>query len=1324
MAERGDAYALTTPVVKRRDTITSQLQREILGFSAAMGAAGYGDAEEKGASAEARGQGDIEIATPDKFARLEGAATSSTTSESVDASAGERRRTLSPTSASVLLRLEAVDDSAISRTDTVSPTAMRRVLLEDLLSGGNAPLSAPSTGQSAGSDEDVDLEQVAQLREFTEASRMELRDSPAASASPMQRKARRRSTERSPSQERALSSPAAATRSAAKKSPGKRARSSPSKRASPAKQAKAAVSDEDERRKSTTTDSFTDGLFSSSLLNQQAATEEDKEEHANISQQTTLVDSITSSPDRRATLEPTDAESIMAEMSETVADGAKPASNSATALRRQTIASHPVASSSSEAGIRRSTLDPRDVSLMQSEAVAAESAGDGVAAASEGLRRQTIGDSELEELNSVLGNVSMGDEAPSHSPARIVGARKRTNAFDATADEQVLKRAKTSSPSRSKDKEAGDANQRQSEKQRSPARAKSTGAFSSPSRIPRPRSSKAPLQSRSPDAAAIVDGDMTSPPAQGTRSKTPLRGILSARKRAKDQATPTKSVNFGPSMGAEFNHGSPSTSMTPMNANKARAMFPLDRPSTPDDEETSLNSSILDEADARSPDLDMNKKSQDDTLDGDDDRRSSLAVLKSANKPRRRYSLRGVSPLDNQREARRRRRASAIGGTSTTSTGISLPASQIPKPFLSTTASQSSFLADANVSLQDPTPYADSSASSDVGEDMELTGEHSFQASAVLQETINIMASSVRAREENAVDADEDDHTVELGSLGDLLAESASYELPSAAAVVAAAAASRINPSQDHEITLDPIQEEDESGANSSRQSMMSLASSADDSDADDDGERRTSLAINLSSQFERIGSASKTGKESTSTVDEGSAEEAAAIPPIELDELLSSVELDKTQTTITSGPAFFETDPETATTAISFLCSAEACSDVVEWHAKEISSWSAGLSDVLPALLGETAPSFLGDERYADDIKQAVKDLFAGEAASVRSGWCQWRARMETQMAEKLTDCANDLETDVASLKATVANDALQRQSEVAAIQELIERETQMAQLLDAIEEQQSVRNEYAAAVATLENQCSSLSLEESVLQTQLRVLEGRAHELEPVTASKSIRTQHKLLEVEEIFSIQESLSGWRIVEATSTHVKVSAKYEDVLFDVDVDISVVIHSPDDEGDDAPFSVTLKAREAIKRRKQSVYLKPDRDVVLLVQRQLFDSARLAVVVGEARGRSGAQNRHARLCSNVQLLQNYVAQSFQFLRELRELSMHLSLSLDVAQRTLWAQFIKFPPSPSEPDALGSKFRVGLPFGHAAPFASGEAVIDVAYGTVRYVFFFCW
>jgi len=204
-------------------------------------------------------------------------------------------------------------------------------------------------------------------------------------------------------------------------------------------------------------------------------------------------------------------------------------------------------------------------------------------------------------------------------------------------------------------------------------------------------------------------------------------------------------------------------------------------------------------------------------------------------------------------------------------------------------------------------------------------------------------------------------------------------------------------------------------------------------------------------------------------------------------------------------------------------------------------------------------------------------------------------------------------------------------------------------------------------------------------------------------------------------VFSIQESLSGWRVLDATAAHVKVSTRYQDVLFDVDVDISVAIQSPDEEEDNAPFIATVKAREAIKRRKQSVYLKPDRDVVLLVQRQLFDSARLAVVVGEARGRASAQSRHARLCANVQLLQSYVAQSFQFLRELRELSTHFSLSLDVAKRVLWVQFIKFPPSSSGLDALGSKFRVGLPFGHTAPFASGEAVVDVAYGSVRGLLF---
>jgi hypothetical protein len=74
---------------------------------------------------------------------------------------------------------------------------------------------------------------------------------------------------------------------------------------------------------------------------------------------------------------------------------------------------------------------------------------------------------------------------------------------------------------------------------------------------------------------------------------------LSARKAKK---TPPKNVIFGSPRGAEFHREDPSTSMTPICVREAKKMFPLDKPEEiaaymDEDEETSTNSSILEEAD-------------------------------------------------------------------------------------------------------------------------------------------------------------------------------------------------------------------------------------------------------------------------------------------------------------------------------------------------------------------------------------------------------------------------------------------------------------------------------------------------------------------------------------------------------------------------------------------------------------------------------------------------------------------------------------------------------------------------------------------------------
>ncbi|RLO08869.1 hypothetical protein DYB28_005419 [Aphanomyces astaci] len=130
---------------------------------------------------------------------------------------------------------------------------------------------------------------------------------------------------------------------------------------------------------------------------------------------------------------------------------------------------------------------------------------------------------------------------------------------------------------------------------------------------------------------------------------TPLKSCLSARKAQpppSSSPTPTKSVVFGSPRGAEFRRNDPPTSMTPMCVLQTREMFPLDKIDSDDDDDvTSENTSILDEADH--------------FLDKEEENHSLSFPFGSIRSPTRKRNqaapnnVVGVSPLDNIADARR-----------------------------------------------------------------------------------------------------------------------------------------------------------------------------------------------------------------------------------------------------------------------------------------------------------------------------------------------------------------------------------------------------------------------------------------------------------------------------------------------------------------------------------------------------------------------------------------------------------------------------------------------------------------------------------------------
>eukprot|EP00644_Phytophthora_capsici_P004549 jgi/Phyca11/7391/fgenesh1_pm.PHYCAscaffold_19_\ len=636
--------------------------------------------------------------------------------------------------------------------------------------------------------------------------------------------------------------------------------------------------------------------------------------------------------------------------------------------------------------------------------------------------------------------------------------------------------------------------------------------------------------------------------------------------------------------------------MTPMPAKDASRLFPLERVSSeeePDDAETSLNSSILDEADSFDDEepkkINAQKISQHLKKSGFDllqTRRSSLMAPKSTDKSQRRHN------------------------TQTTRT-----------------------------------PYADSSASSDAGEDMEITGEYSIVFGRGAE------ATGKQTPAASGLPRDED--TAEF-SLGHLLAESSVYELTKSA------------PEPDlHDLPG----------------SLSDLANE---------------VAGSSSSQSSQVTDATRKPNDRDNTLD----------PIQEANETMTSSRNQSAMSLVSD-----ESDEEYATkrASLQFACAHDTCSEVIERHAHDVSSWTSAATEELSSLLQIKAPAVFIPENFDDAGREAIQKLYATEAMVARTGWCQLQAQIEKQLASSLSLGADALALDVKSLKDSVSADTVQRQNEIAAIYEMIEREEQMSLLLDAIEEQQGAHDEYVAAVKNLEKECSSLSLEESVLQSRLKVLEGRAAELEPVTSAAATLFEQEVLATEEMLAIQESMTVWKICEATASILWLKARFEDVMFDVEICVDVHLGSTSTGG----ASTSIKTNESLKRREGSTYLPYEGDVVLVLQRLLLDPHYMSRIADESELGNGNDGL---ICSKLQVLEHFISHSFRLLKELRELSTHFAMRYDEDGSTLWVDFLKFPSVASRMDAEGSQFRVGFSLLPVFPYTDYQTAVQVPHGQV--------
>ncbi|ETN08203.1 hypothetical protein PPTG_12046 [Phytophthora nicotianae INRA-310] len=1306
-------YALRPPVAHRRDTITRQLQREILGEMAADRV--QEEPSDASQEHEQKSEEDEPPSTPSK------------------------RRTLSPGKAMQLLPDVEALDAAISRRDTVSPEALKAVMKA---AGGLEKVAAQKKSSPV------------KTRDILEASELLQVEKELLGSSPD----RRRDTEE------ILDSPARSTRSKTA-SASKRPRSA-TKKTSPAK----TVVD---RRKSmsvvNTSDSFTDTMFAPNLLEQDAGRrptldpteaalvvaalrkeerslssstlEMDVDSDDNAQQSKLRESSKTSTPSKqsRRSLSPakdltnnrkaatpskdsTTRKSQPKEYRKSPSppkespskeekqlkdfvnsrtptpvvesksrDSPSPAKETTTkkspSLAKETKGRKSPTPTRSNSK-RRTTVDPSDVfSTLVNSPLQQDD------------RRQTIDANGLLILNSGFDSLSAGGMNSADKRGEEA-SRKRASDSDKQKGSPE-KRARTNSDQNDATMESMDVDSPQyseTESSTSTTEHKTTGSDNQ----------------KSTDELPLPKPSLFSPPP---RLRTPLKGILSARKERRNaETTPTKSVNFGPSQGAEFNHGSPSTSMTPMPAKDASRLFPLERVSSeeePDDAETSLNSSILDEADSLDEEepkqinvrkVTQLKKPGFDLLQS---RRSSLMAPKSTDKSQRRHSMRGFSPLDSRAEIRRRRRQT-INVTRQASETTTTTSFTAEKP---TTSSQSSFTANNNSFLR-PTavaqpvcmPYADSSASSDAGEDMEITGDYSIGLG-------HSNAAGKQSQSFTGLPRDED--TAEF-SLGHLLAESSVYELTKSApdsdlhdlpgslgdlANEVAGQSNHTQQSNDQDATM----EANDTMTSSRNQSNMSLVS--DESD-DEYAAKRASLQVNLKSQFDRVSEPSQSPRRPLTP-------ESRPVQLITMEELLSSVVLNEESTLVEAAGAFFGDEAESSDSQVSkdvkLACAHDTCSAVIERHVQDVSSWSAAVTEELSTSLHVKAPAVFSPENLDDAGREAIQALYATETLVARTGWCQLQTQMEKQLTSSLSIGANALSTDVKSLKDSVAADALKRQDELAAIKVMIDREEQMALLLDAIEEQQGAHDEYVKAVKGLEKECSSLSLEESVLQSRLKVLEGRAAELEPVTSEAATLFGQEVLATEEMLAIQESLSVWKIREATASILRLSARLEDVLFDVEICVDVHLGSLSA----SEASTSIKTNELLKRRTGNTYLPYEGDVVLVLQRLLLDPHYLSRIADESELGDGIDGR---ICSKLQVLENFISRSFRLLKELRELSTHFSMRYDEEDSTLWVDFLNFPSVASRIDVEGAQFCVGFSLLPVFPYTDYQTTVQVPYGQI--------
>lgn len=602
--------------------------------------------------------------------------------------------------------------------------------------------------------------------------------------------------------------------------------------------------------------------------------------------------------------------------------------------------------------------------------------------------------------------------------------------------------------------------------------------------------------------------------------------------------------------------------------------------------------------------------------------------------------------------------------------------------------------------------------------------------------------------------------TIEVGTLGDLVTEAAKFErepIPDANANGGeesyavdmqemhkddcVGTSSSLHNLEENEADvvegsqtrpLDPIIECDENSVTST--SMMSVVVSEDE----DTQEHRKSVIVNLSSHFDRMESTSVTVlaekdqprrdleiTEDTHLGTPKSKKKQFQSPPRvtrtnrtceQLYEMLQldAIELD---TVDSKAPNLNSSDDVDALTA---SCCNVACLELIKTSLDELTTWNTAMDESLVLISKELVSVTFGAEKLPLELVETIQALGRTTADTMQSEFYQWREKIEKNCNEKLALTLGKMELDVKQLQGQISTLKEFEMNELEALEELIDKERQWSQLLDALEEQEAVEVEYKQTMQELQAECSSLTLDTSIMKQRIAQAENDL-ETPPMQEAEIQTLSSQVFWLEQKYELEQRLTFWKIRNVTPTSFSVDSDFLDVLFSSLVRVDVCFD--DSQHAVIELSSTLKIPSLdfkVKRRKLDRDMKRP-DATCLVARHLLQTERVEALVNATNQRSGEP---ITATDKLRELEIYLLHCYRLLRDLRKLSTNYTLRYE--DKTLWIDFMRFDSKSPVSSRSSYKFSVGFAFfdtiGQSSRNTSlqliAQPLVETRYGPVRW------